>query len=158
MIAADEARAKLRVWQEQEWDLLVEWWAARCEHEEARAALAELRFRRDRAVSRLLGGMTARQQSWVQSHLSFANRPRDLAGRRLVLMWLQRHEDLEACQALWAPRIEAADLRLRGSEDRLRQLAGLVLATWGRSGCREMTGMTWQRVAAWVRGQPVLPE
>lgn len=50
------------------------------------------------------GGMTAGQRTWVMAHLSYATRPRVIAGRRLVLTWLQRAREVAACEAEWDGR------------------------------------------------------
>jgi len=145
---AGEARARLLTWQSRERELLGDWWDAGREHEDALAVRNELVARRDRAVSGLLGGMTARQRAWVMSHLSDATRPRDVAGRRLVLTWLQHAGEVEACEAEWDLRLRRAELRVRAAERRLHDLAGQAITTWDPRRCEEMTGIPWRRLKA----------
>lgn len=124
VVPAGDARGRLLAWQRRERELLGDWRDAKREHEDALAVRDDLVARRDRALSRLLGGMTARPRTWVKAHLSYAARPRNLAGRRLVLTWLQRAREVEACEAEWDGRLQPAELRVRAAERRLRDLAG----------------------------------
>lgn len=147
----DAWQVRLAERQGRERELLAGWWEAMRERDDAVEARDQLVAARDRAVSRILGGMSAKQQTWVQRHLTYASRPRDTAGRLLVLTWIGNQERVRACQADWAARIDPAERRLHTAEDRLGDLAGAVLATWGQKRCQEMTGVSWQRVTAWAR-------
>lgn len=148
VVPTGEARGRLLAWQSRERELLGDWWDAKREHEDAQAARDKLVARRDREVTGVLGGMTARQRTWVMSHLSYATRPRDLAGRRLVLTWLQHAGEVAACEAQWDRRLRPAELRVRATERRLHDLAGEAIATWGPRRCEEMTGIPWRRLKA----------
>ena len=147
----DAWQVRLAERQDRERELLAEWWEALRERDDAAEARDRLIAGRDRAVSRILGGMSAKQQTWVQRHLTYATRPRDAAGRQRVLTWIGNQERVRACQADWAARIEPAERRLHNAEDRLGDLAGAALDMWGHKRCEEMTGVPWQRVAAWAR-------
>jgi hypothetical protein len=157
VVPAGEAMARLLDWQGLESGLLDEWWAARRDHDDALAMRDRLVIGRDRAVSRLVGGMTTKQRKWVESHLSYAARPRDVAGRRLVLTWLQRRRDVETCEAEWNARIDRSEVRLRVAESRLYGLAGPVMAMWGSKLSTEMTGVSWQRLKTWARVSLPIP-
>jgi hypothetical protein len=149
--AVDAWQVRLSERQGRERELLAAWWEAVRERDDAVEARDRLVAGRDRAVSRILGGMTVKQQTWVQRHLTYATRPRDTAGRQLVLTWLQHQDPVRECQADWDSRIDPAERRLHTAEDHLGDLAGAVLAMWGQKRCEEMTGVPWQRVAAWAR-------
>lgn len=152
MLEPVDAR-QVRLAERQAWEreLLAAWWEAVAERDDAAEARDRLVAARDRALSAILGGMSPKQQSWVRRHLTYATRPRDTTGRQLVLTWVQHHDEVEACRADWASRIDPAELRLHTAEEVVTDLAGVALDTWGRKRCEEMTGVRWQQVTAWAR-------
>lgn len=147
----DEQVRMLRCRQQAEMDLLVAWWEAKRDCEQARAGLRRLVGGRERAVSRVLGGMTRRQRLLAEHHLRAGNAVSKPDARQRLITLEYRREQLEACEQDWAARIALAEEALSASRARLAALAGPVLRQWGQARCEEMTGESWQRVAALAR-------
>lgn len=120
--------------QRQEMDLLERWWTALRELERAAARLSKLAAIKERQVSRLLGGMTARQRTFIARCQTLSWRGthgqewRAAVRRRQVLA--ARQPALRRLEAEWAPRLAEAQAQVEAARRALGQVAGEALIAW----------------------------
>jgi hypothetical protein len=151
VIGVDE---RLAAWEQRTVVLLSEWAAAVVERDAAKAKLDAARAFRERDLERITG-MTAKDRTWVQRHLTYATRPRDMRGRETVVRWLYRRARVEKAEATkWRPRITAAETRLRAAALRLADVAGEVRDAWPSRLADELTGTTSSQRAWLIRRGP----
>jgi hypothetical protein len=127
-----------------DWECVV-----RC-RDELTVKLERQRVAREAALVRAGRGLTARQRAWAQRHATFETRPRDRAGRQVLVTWLYHRERVEATEARWAELLETRTTALEQAELDLGEATRALLEIWGRD-APEASGRTRRALRAMAR-------
>jgi hypothetical protein len=139
-----------RLWEQRAVALAV-WRRSLAGMEAAGQRLRHVESSREVALRQAAGGLSARQRAWAQRHASYATRPRDRAGRQVLITWTYRRARLEAAQARFAPSLDAARTLLSDAERELATASAALLDVWGPSAAAA-TGRSRRALAALARG------
>ncbi len=104
----------------------------------------------DAELTRASRGLTARQREWAQQHATYETRPKDRAGRRVLVTWTYHRERIEATAAKWASVLEADTTAIAQADAALASATAAVLDAWGRE-APDATGRTRRQLTTIAR-------
>lgn len=105
---------------------------------------------------RVSGGLSARQRAWAAAHSGFASRPRDRAGRQVLVKWTYSRQRREAAVAKWMVALEAARTERTEADQALATCTRQLLHAWGPQ-APVLTGVaTWRLRILARRARPSL--
>jgi hypothetical protein len=118
-----------RAW-ERRVEVLERWHEAWAQTEQAGERLESRRRACEAELVRVSQGLTARQRAWAAQHSTFATRPRDRAGRQVVVNWTYRRKQIETAEAKWAATLAAARQTVADADVSLATASRDVLEAW----------------------------
>jgi len=139
-----------RLW-EQRAVVLREWRMALTRREQVVRRRERHRVAMDGELARA-SGLTARQRAWAARHASYETRPRDRAGRQVVVTWTNHRTRIAATAARWAPILEADAGAIAEADATVAAAVTAVLSAWGPD-APDATGRTRRQLAAMARGR-----
>jgi thioredoxin-like negative regulator of GroEL len=119
-----------RLW-EQRVAVLERWCEARVRSENAERVLERRRRAAEAELVRVSGGLSARQRGWAAAHSGFASRPRDRAGRQVLVKWIYSRQRREAAEAKWTATLAAARTDRTNADVTLATATTELLRAWG---------------------------
>lgn len=141
-----------RLW-EQRAVVLREWRMALTRREQVVRRRERHRVAMDAELARASRSLTARQRAWAAQHASYETRPRDRAGRQVVVTWTNHRTRIAATAARWAPILEADAGAIAEADATVAGATTAVLSAWGQE-APDGTGRTRRQLAAMARGRP----
>lgn len=111
-------------------EALERWHGARCLVEQAEERLERRRQAREAELVRVSRGLSARQRAWAARHSSYESRPRDRAGRQVVVNWTYRRKQIEAAEVRWAATLIEVGQALAEANGSLAAASRDVLEAW----------------------------
>jgi hypothetical protein len=130
-----------RVWV-QRVEVLERWHEARARVEKASRGLERRRQAREAELVRVSQGLSARQRAWAARHCTYESRPRDRAGRQVLVNWTYRRKQIEAAETEWAATLATARQLLAEADVLLADASREVLDAWETQASR-LTGVSW---------------
>ncbi len=107
----------------------------------------------DTELTRAPRGLSARQRAWAQQHATYETRPRDRAGRQVLVTWTYHRARVDATTARWQPILEADTTAVEEADAALAAATAAVLDAWGRE-APHATGRTRRQLTAIARHAP----
>lgn len=111
-------------------EALERWHEARGRVEQAGDRLERRRQAREAELVRVSRGLSARQRAWAARHSTYESRPRDRAGRQVLVNWTYRRKQIEAAEAKWAAALATARRSLSEADVLLAAASRDVLGAW----------------------------
>lgn len=99
---------------------------------------------------RVSQGLSARQRAWAAQHSTYETRPRDRAGRQVLVNWTYRRKQIVAVEAKWMPILNASRRKLADTDVPLAAAASAALGAWGTYAAA-LTGISARRLRALAR-------
>ncbi|MGH3263998.1 MAG: hypothetical protein ACRDNS_18620, partial [Trebonia sp.] len=119
-----------RLWK-QRLQVLERWEAAWARREAAERALARRRRSAEVEMVRASGGLSARQRAWAAAHSDYASRPRDRAGRQVLVQWVYGRRRIDATAAKWTAALASAGTTVTDAGVALAAATDELLEAWG---------------------------
>jgi hypothetical protein len=85
---------------------------------------------REAELVRVSRGLSARQRTWAARHSTYESRPRDRAGRQVVVNWTYGRKQIEGAEAKWAATLTSARQSLEEADVLLAAASRGVLEAW----------------------------
>lgn len=141
-----------RMWM-QRVEVLEHWHEARMRVEQAGKRMKGRRRAREAELVRVSSGLSARQRAWAAKHSTYESRPRDRAGREVVVRWTYRRKQIEAAETRWAERLATASQAFADADVSLAVASRGVLDAW-ETQAPGLTGVSLAELRLFARRAP----
>jgi len=131
-------------------EVLERWHEAWMRVEKATRGLERQRRAREAELVRVSQGLSARQRAWAARHCTYEARPRDRAGRQVVVKWSFRRKQIEVAETKWAAALATTRQLLAEADVLLAVASSEVVAAWETQAPR-LTGLSRQRLLMLAR-------
>jgi hypothetical protein len=138
-----------RLWK-QRVEMLERWHEAWALREQSERTLDGQSRSREAELVRVSQGLSARQRAWAAQHSTYETRPRDRAGRQVLVSWTYCRKQIAAVEAKWMAILAASRRELSDTDASLAAATSAALEAWGTR-TSALTGISTRRLRALAR-------